>query len=126
MPGPKVPRKLKKTEFVIINQSLLGESGTHWCVLTRDISGSYEIFDSLGIDDSKEKLIKRYVPEKLCVLYNVNQFQDKTSSTCGLFCIYYLINKFFNTDSSMKDILSEIFSSDPKKNEITVARFFKK
>ena len=40
----KVPQKLKKTEFVIINQSLLGQTGTHWCVLTRDISGSYEIF----------------------------------------------------------------------------------
>ena len=81
----KVPKKLKKTEFVIINQSLLGESGTHWCILTRDISGAYEIFDSLGINDSKEKLIKRYVPEKLCVSYNVNQFQERSSSTCGLF-----------------------------------------
>ena len=33
----KVPPKLKKLEFVIINQSLSNSEGTHWCVLFRDL-----------------------------------------------------------------------------------------
>ena len=43
----KIPKKLKKCQFVIINQSLSTHSGSHWLILTRDIEGCHELFDSL-------------------------------------------------------------------------------
>ena len=45
---------------------------------------------------------------------------------CGHFCVFYAVKKFYNTDSSMEEILTEEFSYDKKKNERKVLRFLKK
>ena len=39
----KLPNKIKKAQFLIINQSESGKIGSHWLVLSRDLSGSYEV-----------------------------------------------------------------------------------
>ena len=83
-----------------------------------------KLFDSLGIDDKKETLIRKFIPERFCILYNATAFQPKTSDKCGLFCLYFLIHKHYNSDSSMHEILSKIFTTSPQENEIKVAQFF--
>ena len=118
-------KRLKKTEFLIINQSKFGDPGSHWLVLSRDTTGTYEIFDSLGVNRTKQKLLQKHLPKKFCVTYNVQPFQVKSSTSCGLFCIFYIVQKHYNNDSSMQDILSTIFSMDLHKNESKVATFIK-
>ena len=162
-----LPKKLKRTKFLIINLSLCGNVGTHWIILSRDISGSYEIFgtlllqiftcsdsfryqkfftahllnkdiaikqveicklhtlDSLEVNESKEELLRKYIPESFSIVYNVKQFQPKTSSSCGLFSIYYLIHKFYNNDSCLQEILAKIFSDDIEQNEKRVLEFLR-
>ena len=95
-------------------------------MLSRDISGTYEIFDSLGVNSTKERLLQKHIPHNFCVTFNVQPFQVKTSTSCGLFCIFYVVQKHYNNDSSMQEILSKIFSADPNRNEIKVANFLKK
>ena len=121
----KIPLRLKKSEFVIINQSPSDHNGSHWFLLTKDIEGSYEVFDSLGIDRNKEILMKEYLPDKFCVIYNVSPYQRKDTNSCGCFVLYYLIHKFYNTDCGMHELLSKVFCKNLQKNELKVAKFLK-
>ena len=95
-------------------------------MLSRDVTGTYEIFDSLGVDRTKGKLLRKYIPKHFCATYNVQPFQVKTSTSCGLFCMFYIVQKHYNNDSSMQEIVSKMFSADPHKNELKVARFLKR
>lgn len=95
-------------------------------MLSRDVTGTYEIFDSLGVDRTKGKLLRKYIPKHFCAIYNVQPFQVKTSTSCGLFCMFYIVQKHYNNDSSMQEIVSKMFSADPHKNELKVARFLKR
>ena len=81
--------------------------------------------DSLGVNESKEELLRKYIPESFSIVYNVKQFQPKTSSSCGLFSIYYLIHKFYNNDSCLQEILAKIFSDDIEQNEKRVLEFLR-
>ena len=121
-----MPKNLKKSEFLLVNQSLFGETGSHWCILTRDISGAYELFDSLGVDHSKKQLIRKYIPERFCIIHNQTPFQAKDSTSCGKFSLYYVVNRFYNNDCSMNEVLAKIFSTDLQKNESKVQKFLRR
>ena len=44
----KIPKKLKKMEFLIVNEAKSSSPGIHWFVIFRDLQGFYDVFDSLG------------------------------------------------------------------------------
>ena len=119
-------RKLKKGHFIIFNASKKNSKGTHWMCLSRSLDGKYIVFDSLGICKKKEKLLKTYLPNKFDVIYNVSRFQKDDTSTCGLFCLYFLINQTFNLDLTFSELLNKIFSADPNSNEKRILKFISK
>lgn len=122
-----VPKNIPKNHFVIINTEENSQPGKHWFCLLKLGFKSYEIFDSLGIDENKFKYFETYsiLPCNSKVKYNENAVQNSFSTTCGLFVCYFLIQRMHNLDLSFFTLINEIFDIDKDKNESVVSLFAK-
>ena len=81
-----------------------------------------EIFDPLGLRNNKA-LFKKYLPYESI---DINDFsvQDSSSSSCALFCVYFICMRFFNEDLSFDFFMHSFFDEDDKsKNEEIVKEF---
>lgn len=119
-----LPKLLKRRTFLICNTAKHNQLGEHWiCICKTDVK--IEIFDSLGINSDRKNLLLKYCKFKNAKDFKVNdtQFQLSSSSTCGLFVIYFSIQRFHNLDLSFSTLLGEIFSKNLTSNEDKVKRF---
>ena len=121
-----LPRYLKLREFLICNTDLSSGSGQHWFILLKNTPTSLECFDSLGISTEKKALFEKYCKfrgiEEL--EFNETSFQPLNSNSCGLYALYYIIQRLHNLDLSFQEILEEIFDDKNKeKNEQIVQEF---
>ena len=84
-----------------------------------------EVFDSLGVNEEKLNNIKQYFKFRgiKTLEYNESKFQSETSESCGLFVIYFLIERLYNLDLTFDDILEDIFDINSALNEDKVIRF---
>ena len=123
-----LPKSLKKDHFLIFNSDTSDKKGQHWLCLYKEEQKKLLCFDSLGIDDIKKNLLKKYCKLKGIteIDFNETQFQLSTSATCGKFVIYFLIQKAYNKDLNFVDLLHDIFEKDPLKNEVIIENFFNK
>jgi hypothetical protein len=115
-----VPKRIKKKHFLICNLSPSNEPGSHWIVILRADKNHIEIFNSLGYDtQQKFCLFRNKLPFKTIKFfeYNENQFQPDAAKTCGLFCIYFAINRILNYDHSFSTILEDIFVENKDEND---------
>jgi hypothetical protein len=122
-----LPKLIKYRQFCICNTDKSTESGQHWFCFVKNSNYELECFDSLGLTDKKkENLLKycsfRYVKE---LKYNETSFQSEDSTTCGLFTVYFLIERMHNLDLTFNELLEEIFDEDKLKNELKVENFCK-
>jgi len=120
-----LPKLIKYRHFCICNTDKSTESGQHWFCFVKNSNYELECFDSLGInEEKKQKLVNfcsfRNVKE---LKYNETPFQCDDSSTCGLFTIYFLIERMHNLDLTFYEVLEEIFDEDKLKNEKKVEQF---
>ena len=111
----KLPSKLHNGYYVI---NLNGHS--HWCCLMKD-GKKYFYFDSYGFPASQE--IEEQIGE---YIYSDNQLQHMESSSCGFFCIAWMLwmqnHKHKNKEICFNSFLS-IFTEDPKKNEMILHKW---
>lgn len=123
----KAPKRIKSKCFYILNTEIDSNPGKHWFCIVKVAPSKYEYFDSLGVNDEKIHHLNKYhvFPKHSKVLYNETQFQDNTTSTCGLFVLYFLIHRLHNLDLSFLNLLEEIFTVDCKTNETLVETFAK-
>jgi hypothetical protein len=120
----QIPKVLRYKNFVICNTAKSTEIGEHWFVLFRSQKNALELFDSLGVTDEKETLFKQTLLIKAKFLsFNETQFQSNDSTSCGKFCIYFIIHRFHNLDLSFEEFLEEFFDSDIEINEVTIEKF---
>ena len=121
-----LPKTLKYRQFCICNTDSSYGSGIHWFCFLRNSKTSIECFDSLGISETKREVLKsncyfRGVKE---IIFNETQFQKSSSTSCGLFVIYFIFERMHNLDLSFETTLSEIFDpNNEESNERTVALF---
>lgn len=120
-----IPKTLKNNHFLVFNSDTSDQQGQHWLCCYKE-KKTLLCFDSIGIDDAKKVLLKKY-----CLIRGINQihfnetqFQLLTSDTCGKFTIYFLIQKSYNKDLSFTELLEDIFDKNPSKNEMTIKEFF--
>ena len=119
--------KLKKFEFVICNTDVSAGSGRHWFVLGRFSKSEIECFDSLGVDDDKKAVIKTILTKlgfNGQLQINLTPVQASTTDSCGKFCLYFILERLFNPDLTLDDLLNSIFEDNCLKNEINVQNFF--
>jgi hypothetical protein len=120
-----LPKTIKYRHFCICNTDLSSGLGEHWFCFVRNSNYEIESFDSLGFSkEKKEKLLSycsfNYVSE---IKVNETQFQSQNSTACGLFTIYFLIERMHNLDLTFSELLEEIFDDDLLKNESIVKQF---
>lgn len=125
-PSDKIPKFLKVHNFFICNTDDSGNPGRHWYLIYKVNKAILECFDSLGIDDDKRKfLFSTFKSRGIRKLkYNMTKLQSQNTSTCGQFCVYYIVNRIHNLDLSFSEFLNEYFEIDEDKNEQLVNRFW--
>jgi hypothetical protein len=90
-----LPKTLKQRTFCICNTDTKNGIGKHWLCFVKTDKSSVECFDSLGISSEKKKLLSNFCHfNAKYVTFNETQFQRNDSSTCGLFCVYFLLERF--------------------------------
>jgi hypothetical protein len=122
-PLDQIPKQIKLKKFVIVNTSVKSQREGHWIVLSRPHKGTLELFNSLGYHTIDA--IKPYLnfPFKTEIIYNNSPVQKPYTSSCGLYCIYFAVYRYFNLDMPLEELMEDIFTTDLNKNEQIVYQF---
>jgi hypothetical protein len=120
------PKKLNIHNFFFCNTAPSTSDGQHWFCVIKTTKDNIELFDSLGVDKSKESFYANSLKfQNTFLTFNETIFQSSDTDSCGYFCLYFIINYLFNYDLTFEDLLEEIFTTDSSENEKLVASFFK-
>lgn len=119
----EIPRSLNTKQFLIVNLSTKFEAGTHWFVILRSDKLIYEVFNSLGFNNLDQLLPYLKIRNRGDILFNEQQVQSTNSTTCGLFCIYFVVHRLLNLDLSFHHLFEDIFDDDETVNENKVIKF---
>lgn len=117
---------LKVRQFIVCNLSKKSEPGTHWFVIVRSEKKTYEIFNSLGFPNLNILSPHLKFRSKIEVQFNEEKFQMMATDTCGLFCIYFGVERCLNFDLNFTHLLEEIFTKNLEQNETNVSEFCNK
>lgn len=117
-----LPSHIRKVPAcMIVNSDPSFKQGAHWLALFIDENRNVEFFDSYGQEPEKYRLIfdflKRYDTN---LKKNNRQLQGPLSSTCGQFCLYFLLWRARGV--SFEKILSS-FSNSLDANDFLVSTF---
>lgn len=110
----------EKYDYFIINTEPSYKKGVHWVAFSIN---SGEFFDSFGHSPLFYGTYFEKVFGKLNIKYNSQPLQCQTSSTCGLFCIYFILLKF--KKYSLKSIIDS-FTTNCNINEKQVKTYIRK
>jgi hypothetical protein len=108
----------------IINTDISGQAGSHWYVIyiTKTCQQfRADIFDSLGAKVSKIGANIKMSLYGMSLSCNKHIYQSKTSSSCGLFCIFYI--KMRSRGLTNLQVLQLLSSHDYEKNEKTISKY---
>jgi hypothetical protein len=108
-PRDCIPQKVKYPSSFVINTHSSHQPGEHWLAVYYKTDATCTFFDSFGMHPSVYKLDKYLDKTSVRWTYNSKQLQSLDSSTCGYFCIYFILLKSRGLD--LKTILS-LFSKD--------------
>lgn len=121
-----MPKGLKKRNFFFANTDESFKPGTHWFFVFCNDKNQLELFDSLGVNDEKlARFLKFNKISKKEIVYNDSSVQKLSSNLCGYFVLYFALNRLFNVDLSFKNVINEIFDSNPNNNDDKVRDFLK-
>lgn len=82
------------------------------------------MFDSLGVDSEKKIMVENFCKFSTKeIIFNETAFQESESDTCGLFALYFAIERMHNLDLSFEEILHDLFKTDKSHNEKKVQEF---
>jgi len=119
----EIPKQLKVKSFIIVNTSVKEKKDGHWIVLSRPYLGEIEVFNSLGFESLATIKPHLQFPFKSNIIYNNSSVQMPTTSSCGLYCIYFVVHRFLNLDIPFDELMEDIFTSNLNKNEDLVFKF---
>jgi len=118
-----LPKRLNYRQFLIVNTDVQSGIGKHWIIFYRCTKKSIELFDSLSLTEEKKDLILKYCKFQQDVEFNETPFQLENSVSCGLYVVYYCIERSFNLDLDFLTFLELCFDENCEKNEKRVAQF---
>jgi hypothetical protein len=97
-----IPKSIKFRHFCIVNTDFHNGIGKHWFIIIKNDKHNIEIFDSLGIDSEKEELLKKYCKLRVKnLIVNETSFQENDTNTCGKFCLFFSINRWFKLNYTL-------------------------
>ena len=121
-PRDCLPTDIKYPSGIICNTDPASQPGEHWICIYIDHYGVGEYFDSFGLPPLFQEF-ELYLTN-YCVSWSFNRqtVQSVTSSTCGLYCMYYLIMR--SKGFTLRELLN-VFSHDYVSNDEIVVELFK-
>ena len=120
-PIDKLPMFIHPAKFYIINSDPSFLPGRHWMNIFSPYGSHPEFFDSLGRAPSfYSDAIPKFLGKKY--VYNSIRLQPPNSSTCGLYCLYYVYHRLRGLTFS--EILDR-FSRDLEHNDAVVIDFYR-
>lgn len=122
----KIPNKNKYKKCFIINSDPSFLPGQHWIAIFLPSNGLPEFFDSFGKSPSSysESLLNFLLDQNSKgFIYNYKKIQSSESSTCGLFCLYFLYYRI--RGYSFTEILKR-FGKNLSQNDLIVIDLYYK
>ena len=115
----------KRSAYVVHTEPLRIKVG-HWICIIFEPDGSAIFIDSFGIDlTGFHPDIQHFVKKNSNqVFQNKRLLQDVTSSTCGLYVLYFIYQK--SKGKSLKEMLKPFHSFNTKKNDRWIIRHIQK
>lgn len=121
-----LPKSIKVRHFCICNTDESTGNGIHWFCFVRTTKSTIECFDSLGVCLEKKEKLQKYCNFRAIreIEFNETSFQAKDTDTCGLFTVYFIIQRMHNFDLTFDDLLEQIFDPENhEENEKIVSQF---
>ena len=121
-PIDKLPKITTPKSLYFINTDPAFLPGEHWvCVFFPEKNSPPEFFDSLGRAPTYySKNIIHFLGSRY--MYNSIRLQPPQTSTCGLYCLYFLYHRI--RGFSFLEIL-ESFSKNLQHNDVVVIDFYR-
>ena len=117
-----LPSFISRRPFLmIVNTHTHNLPGEHWIAIHIDENKNGELFDSLAIPVSNT-LIRWLNTFANKWKTNSRSFQHPTSSTCGAFVLYFILNRLHVKDF---ETITAVFTSSPFLNERFVTNFYR-
>ena len=115
----QLPEEISYPTAIVINTGPNYGPGEHWVAAYFTHDGEAEYFDSYGLPPtgSMKKFVKRCAWN---TTYNATQLQGLLSSTCGHYCLFYLLHRCRGV--AMDDIV-KMFGKNLQKNDRFVEDF---
>jgi len=121
LPNIRITNKLPL--YFIINLDHSHLSGTHWVCIIIHKKCVGEVFDSFGNYPNCE--IKKWMNEHCNFwYYNTKMVQSPLSTSCGLFCLYFLDYRIQHGELSLNKFMNTYFDYDVNVNENLVTNHY--
>lgn len=111
-----LPKFRRHFSSFIVNLDPHTLSGSHWIAIFFHNNTAY-YFDSYGLPPSNRKILHFLKTNANCVFYNKITFQEVYTTTCGLYCLFFLFQCVRQFDMSNLDL------NNKKKNEVFIRKF---
>lgn len=115
-------RKIKRPCSIIINTDNSRGPGIHWIAIWLPKRGKIEYFDSFGYPPLNIEISHFINLNGKQFIYNNYQIQSNQSSSCGKFCVIFVL--FRSRNISFKNFLN-LFSQNKRINEYLVKKLFR-
>lgn len=123
-PIDKLPlRRIKRPCSIVCNTDPSHKEGKHWVAIFLPKFGKVEYFDSFGIKPTNEEIYEFISKNGKEYKYNSRQIQSNKSTTCGKFCILFIL--FRSRNLKYNDFIN-LFINDKSFNEFYVQTIFNK
>ena len=122
-PSDMLPINMSLPLRIIINTDPHDKPGQHWVSVSIDKQGNGYYFDSFGFPPLVESIYKFITTRATNGWgYNRTQIQDVTSSTCGKYCVLFII--YMCNNLSHKEFTRQ-FGYNTKANDIKINKALK-
>jgi hypothetical protein len=108
---------------IVVNSDDSEHRGTHWLAIVKENGCNIEFFDSFSMPISfYSPYIKKFLSKfSKTIQCSKPQLQSAFSTTCGHFCLYYIINRC--SGRSLESIMRDFSFKDLKSNDDAVQTF---
>lgn len=117
----EIPLLVEPNKYVIVNSDPSFLPGKHWFCMFYAQGSNVEFFDSLGKEPFYySSNIIQSVNKYKKIIYSSKKIQPSNSSTCALYCLYYIYHRLRGYNFSS---ILNVFSDIVEHNDVIVIDF---
>jgi len=111
--------KVKYPSAFVVNTKPISHPGEHWFAIYYNEDKEAIFFDSYGQHPNYYKMVSYLNKTSVKWTYNSTQIQSILSSTCGYYCIYFIL--LMSRGLKLDDIVNEFNKKDFDLNDFRIS-----